>query len=56
MQLYGVMPISICVKNGRAVMMDALLVLEDHLGFDLLIGIDMIKAFGEMSISNSGMV
>lgn len=37
-------------------MMDALVVLEDPLVFDLLIGIDTIKALGEMSISNSGEV
>lgn len=46
-------PVNLCVGNGRAVVVDALVVLEDALGFDLLTTIDAIKALGGMSISLS---
>ena len=36
--------------------MEVLVIMEDPLGFDLLLGVDTIKAFGGMSISNSGEV
>lgn len=45
----GVGSLSFHVGNGRAIVMEALVVLEDPFGFDL-IGIDTIKAHGGMSI------
>lgn len=54
MQMCAVRSISLHVGNERAVVIDALVVQEDPLGFGLLTGIDVVKALGGMSISKPG--
>lgn len=46
--------VSLCAGNGRAVVMEALVVLENPFEFDLIIGIDTDKTLSGMSISKSG--
>lgn len=56
MQTCGVGSVSFRLENGHAVVIEVLVMVGDLLGFDLLMGIDAIKALGGVSILKSGEV
>lgn len=55
MCISGVWQLNLWVDR-RTVEIEALVAQEDPLGFDVLIGVDAIKALGRLSISKSGEV
>ena len=50
----GVGTVTICLKKGDTAEVDVLVMQEKPLGYDLLLGIDTIRAFGGVMITVAG--